>query len=90
MIEKKFLDECLAIVGKQGELLQFLEEISELQKEVLKNINRKKDNLDCIAEEVADVEIMMAQLKNIYQIEEQVERKIIEKIERTKGKFGIK
>lgn len=46
-----------------------LEEMSELQKEICKNW-RGKDNYDEIAEEIADVEIMLDQLKMIYGISE--------------------
>ena len=52
--------------SKEGKLtnalLQVLEEMSELQKEICK-LWRGKDNRDAIAEEVADVEIMLGQLK---------------------------
>ena len=50
-----------------------VEEMSELMKEILKNINRKKNNIDAIIEETADVEIMLEQLKENYQIVEKVE-----------------
>ncbi|MBQ8870009.1 MAG: hypothetical protein IJ019_01375 [Alphaproteobacteria bacterium] len=59
--------------GKEPQMLQVIEEMSELIKEILKNINRKKDNLAEIIEETADVEIMLNQLKSCYDIEKQVE-----------------
>lgn len=58
--------------GKDAQMLQVIEEMSELTKEILKNINRGKDNLDEIVEETADVEIMLEQLKYCYDIEEKV------------------
>ena len=59
--------------GEQAQMLMVVEEMSELMKEILKNINRKKNNIDAIIEETADVEIMLEQLKENYQIVEKVE-----------------
>ena len=49
-------------------------------KEILKNVNRGKDNLAEIIEETADVEIMLEQLKENYQIADKVEVYKSEKI----------
>ena len=64
---------ALKVWGKEPQMLQVIEEMSELTKEILKNINRKKNNLDEIIEETADVEIMLNQLKCCYDIEKQVD-----------------
>lgn len=58
--------------GKEPQMLQVIEEMSELTKEILKNVNRKKDNLAELIEETADVEIMLEQLKCCYNIARQV------------------
>ena len=44
-----------------------IEEMSELTKELVKQM-RGRDNKDAIAEEMADVEIMMCQLRLMYGI----------------------
>ena len=49
-------------------MLMVVEEMSELTKEILKNVNRGKDNVAAIVEETADVEIMLEQLKENYGI----------------------
>ena len=67
------LKRALKTWGEEPQMLMVVEEMSELMKEVLKNINRKKDNIAEIIEETADVEIMLAQLKENYHIFEQVE-----------------
>ncbi len=72
MIEKDLYERALRVWGKQPQMLQVIEEMSELIKEILKNVNRNKDNLNELIEETADVEIMLAQLKCCYQIEQQV------------------
>ena len=66
-------ERALKAWGKNAQMLQVIEEMSELTKEILKNINRGKDNVDCIIEEVADVEIMLEQLKCCYDIKSQVD-----------------
>lgn len=59
--------------GKEPQMLQVIEEMSELTKEILKNVNRGKDNISELVEETADVEIMLEQLKCCYGIAEKVE-----------------
>lgn len=59
--------------GKNPQMLQVIEEMSELIKEILKNVNRGKDNIIEIIEETADVEIMLEQLKCCYNIKQEVE-----------------
>ncbi len=66
-------ERALKIWGKDAQMLQVIEEMSELTKEILKNVNRKKDNVTEIIEETADVEIMLEQLKCCYGIVKQVE-----------------
>lgn len=70
--EEKLYERALQVWGKEPQMLQVIEEMSELIKEILKNVNRKKDNVDAIIEETADVEIMLGQLKCCYDIADQV------------------
>ena len=58
--------------GKQAQQIMATEEMAELTKEISKNI-RGYDNLDEMAEEIADVEIMLEQLAGIHGLEEKVE-----------------
>ena len=51
--------------GKQSQIIVAIEEMSELTKEITKDI-RGKGNIDAISEEIVDVEIMLEQLKIIY------------------------
>lgn len=70
--EEKLYKRALADWGKEAQMLMVVEEMSELTKEILKNVNRKKDNIAEIIEEAADVEIMLGQLKCCYDIEQQI------------------
>ena len=74
------LKRALETWGEEAQMLMVVEEMSELMKEILKNINRKKNNVDEIIEETADVEIMLEQLKENYQIADKVEAYKNEKI----------
>lgn len=67
-------ERALKTWGKDAQMLQVIEEMSELAKEILKNVNRKKDNIAELVEETADVEIMLEQLKCCYGIAERVEK----------------
>ncbi len=66
------LKRALETWGEKAQMLMVVEEMSELTKEILKNVSRGKDNLAEIIEETADVEIMLEQLKANYDIEEKV------------------
>ena len=76
--------------GKEAQLLMVLEEMAELQKEILKNLNRNKDNLVEIIDETTDVLIMLDQLQYIYGIEKAVIKHAPEKIEKIKARLEIK
>ena len=53
---------ALEAFGKEHQLIICMEEMAELTKELTKHL-RGRDNIPQIAEEVADVEIMLEQLK---------------------------
>lgn len=53
--------------GREEQTVVAIEEMAELTKELSKNY-RGKENREAIAEEVADVEIMLEQLKRIFGI----------------------
>ena len=86
-VSKEILEKAIKTWGTHAQLLMVLEEMSELQKEILKNINRGKDNLDAIIDETADVEIMLEQLKYIFKIQEQVKERIPVKLEKVKARL---
>lgn len=72
MLDKKYIELIQTIAkkyGKEKQVLQAVEEMTELQKELIKNVNRNKDNKKEIILEIADVEIMLMQLVDIYNIE---------------------
>jgi hypothetical protein len=81
VFERRVMEQAIKTWGDQAQIMMVYEEMSELQKELCKNW-RGRENIEQIAEEVADVEIMLAQLKMIYGIAEDVARYRTSKIER--------
>ena len=73
MTEETIYERAIRVWKKQPQMLQVIEEMSELAKEILKNVARGKDNINQLIEETADVEIMLEQLKYCYDIHQQVE-----------------
>ena len=87
MIDKVVLLDAISTWSAKDQIMMAYEEMAELQKELCKNY-RGKDNDDHIAEEIADVEIMLEQLKIIYDCETQVEYYHEKKIERLKKRLA--
>ncbi len=86
-MDEKVLNEIIEKYGKQKQVGQAIEEMAELIVELNKNINRKKDNKTEIILEIADVQIMLAQLVLIYDIDPEklqgaVEYKLLRQKER--------
>ena len=81
MHEMSIYQGAIAKWGEDAQMKMVLEEMSELQKEICK-LWRGKDNRDAIAEEVADVEIMLDQLKLMLDIPHQVDRHRQNKLQR--------
>ena len=72
MLEEKYIEIIQQILNKYDknqQVLQTVEEMSELTKELIKNINRNKENEAEIILEIADVQIMLMQLIEIYKID---------------------
>lgn len=73
--------------GEKHQCMLCIEEMSELIKEIVK-FERKHNNYNEIAEEVADVQIMIEQVIAIYGINEEVERWKEKKLKRTEARLA--
>ena len=89
MHEMSLLQRAVSKWGKDAQMKMVLEEMSELQKEICK-MWRGKDNRGAIAEEVADVEIMLDQLKLMLDIPYQVEQHRQNKLQRLRERLEEK
>jgi NTP pyrophosphatase (non-canonical NTP hydrolase) len=63
--------EQIRLMGEKTMVLIAVEEMAELSKELLKNVNRGKENADGIFEEIADVTLQLEFLKTIYNISDE-------------------
>lgn len=86
-MDEKILKMIIEKYGKNKQVGQAIEEMAELTVELNKNINRNKDNETEIILEIADVQIMLAQLVMIYDIDTEklqgaVEYKLLRQKER--------
>lgn len=89
MNEKTVFETAIMEYGAYAQSMMLLEEMSELQKEICKSW-RGKDNREQIAEEIADVEIMLAQVKMIYDVAEDAEKWRNAKVKRLWERLGGK
>lgn len=71
--------------GTKAQLVACVEELAELQVEVCKKINNKKELNDHLIDEIADVSIMLEQLINIFSLQNDVNERIDFKIKRMTG-----
>ena len=70
--ERKIYDDAIEFFGVTSQKIMVIEEMSELTKELCKEL-RNRGNVAQIADELADVEITLAQIKIIYDIHQKVE-----------------
>ena len=81
--QKEQLQKIIDHYGHRSQKEMLFEEFAELQKEVCKELRNKGDKQH-IAEELADVYVMLQQLQLMYRIsDEKVELEVQKKIERT-------
>ena len=74
--------------GPEAQTMMAVEEMSELTKEICK-IWRGKIDREALADEIADVTIMLEQLRLIYNVHDAVCAHMDKKIRRLKGRLGI-
>ena len=88
MNDKMIFRTALETWGADAQTLMVFEEMSELQKELCKYA-RGRSNIEEIAEEIADVQIMLEQMIIFHKCEKAVEEYRRSKIERLKIRLGI-
>ena len=58
--------------GAKSQMMKCCEELSELESAILKHLNKGGNNTDEILDEMADVYIMLEQMKNVFPFGENV------------------
>ena len=87
----ELIDQVTFYFGEKNQLIKAIEELSELQKELCKVVltpNLTISPTDEVIDELADVEIMCAQLRHIFGISDQVDKRKEFKIERLKQRIN--
>lgn len=75
-------EEAIAKYGMRLQLVVAIEELSECQKEICKMLRVDGNNIDHLAEEVADATIMLEQIQYMYGISADVCKYMNEKVQR--------
>jgi len=89
--QKKTLKKAIDTYGSDMQRLIVIEELSELQKAVIKQIRKPcLENVRNIAEEIADVYIMLKQLDMMYGIDTEIQKNIDFKVKRLKERLKEK
>ena len=84
--EAEVLQRALDTYGSTIQIAMVFEEMSELQKELCKYLRGKYSPAN-IAEEIADVEIMLEQMKMLFCCTDDVRNERRRKVERLKGRL---
>lgn len=84
--ETEVLQRALDTYGSVLQIVVTMEEMSELQKELCKDL-RGQGSLEHIAEEIADVEIMLEQMKMLFCCADEVRDVRRRKVERLKERL---
>lgn len=80
-VETYIFEKALSHYGPEAQIKMLYEEMAELQLAVCKH-GRGADNLDNIAEEIADVGIMLDQMRLLFNVEERSRAIRLEKVAR--------
>ena len=76
--------QIISFYGHRSQKSKAVEELLELSEVLIKDVNKHEFDKDALYEELADVEIMLAQLMQIYDIDlEGLQQEIDRKLERT-------
>jgi len=86
--EKEICKQALDIYGKEAQICMVFEEMAELQKELCKYL-RGSEIVGNITEEIADVEIMLEQMRLLFDIEKEVEEMKEYKLKRLAERLGV-
>lgn len=85
---KEIYKRAIETYGKDAQLKMAIEEMAELTQAICKSF-RCNDNIENIIEEIADVEIMLTQLKLIYKLNKnEVLVKKVEKLRRLEERLN--
>lgn len=88
MDDKEIIRSALRCFGESNQVVVAIEEMSELQKELCKLLRGRADT-NHIAEEIADVEIMLAQMKEAFNLYHSVDTHRYFKLQRLDARIAF-
>lgn len=81
-VRKMIYERAIDIYGEESQILKAIEEMAELTNELAKTYDPSRTTTDRIVDEIADVTIMMEQLRLIFGVNEEVQDRIDYKVVR--------
>lgn len=87
MDERKILGRAISFYGSEIQRVVAIEELSELQKELCKSLRGQTDGQH-IAEEIADVQIMLEQMMILYELHYDVAAWRWKKVDRLRDRLA--
>ena len=85
--KREIMEKALEITGKDFQLMLLVEECGELLQAIGKVYRNKAGSLENLHEEIADVQLMLDQVKLIYD-EEKINEIMEQKLTRLKSRLG--
>lgn len=86
---REVYESAIDTYGTECQIWKAVEEMSELTKELAKRQCCNADNLDAMVDEIADVTIMMEQLRLMFGVNKAVQERMDYKIRRLARRVGI-
>lgn len=84
---KKVYRQTLKVYGRDKQMIKAIEEMSELQKELCK-WTLGADNGKQVQEEIADVIIMMEQMRMLFDVDGEIKKMIAYKVDRLERRLN--
>lgn len=80
---------AIATNGIERQIMVAVEEMSELTKELAKSFRRDGTTLEKLTDEIADVTVMMEQLRLIFEVNDAVQERMDFKVRRLARNLGV-
>ena len=87
-VRKAVYGDAIAHYGRESQIMMAVEEMAELTKELAKAFRPAGTTREQLMDEIADVTIMMEQLRLVFDMNEEVQGRIDYKVQRLAQRIG--
>lgn len=87
-VRKAVYDDAITHYGKESQIMMAVEEMAELTKELAKAFRPDGTTREKLTDEIADVTIMMEQLRLVFDMNAEVQDRIDYKVQRLAQRVG--